>query len=74
MTIFALDDHYVTVLVAILVFVAIPVLKTKGAAIVDVHKAAMTFAALRTARTALNDLLEMADANAGWMKIVIRTR
>ena len=28
----------------------------------------------RTAMTALHDLPELADANAGWMKIVMRTR
>ena len=44
MTIFALDKQSAIVIVQSLVCVAIPVLKTKGAAIVDVHKAAMTFA------------------------------
>ena len=44
MTIFALDKRYVIVIVQSLVCVAIPVLKTKAAAIVDVHKAVMTFA------------------------------
>ena len=46
MTVFALDKQYVTVLVQSLVCVAIHVVKTEDAAIVDVHKAAMTFAQL----------------------------